>query len=196
MILNCATCNNRQQHPGPKCSNLSFATWNIDSLLARDGAKKPFLESIQNLHQFDLFGICETYLTNKIPDEDLTLDGFSAAPLRADCKSVGGKSQGGVCLYYKNHLPFKRRHDLEIIDESLVIEINLKRKIIIFMLVYRSPSQTSAEYTVFMKNLSTFYEKASSGKPSCIILTGDFNARSPLFWSEESRQTLEGKKLS
>ena len=185
-----------EPHPGPSYSKLSFATWNVDSLLAREGAKKPLIESIQNVHQFDIFGICETYLTNKIPENDLILDGFSAAPLRADCKIVGGKSQGGVCLYYKDHLPFKRRSDLEVLDESIVIEINLNRKKIILLLVYRPPSQTSVEFSVFMKKLSTFYEKAVSTKPSCIILTGDFNARSPFFWGEESRQTPEGKKLS
>ena len=151
-----------EQNSGPKCSKLSFATWNIDSLLARDGAKKPLLESIQNLHQFDLFGICETYLTNKNPDDDLCLDGFSASPLRSDCKSAGEKSQGGVCLYYRDHLPFKRRNDLEILDESIVVEINLNRKKNLFLLVYRSPSQTSAEFMVFMKKLSTFYDKAVS----------------------------------
>ena len=142
------------------------------------------------------FGICETYLTNKNPDDDLSLNGFSSSPLRSDCKSAGEKSQGGVCLYYKDHLPFKRRNDLEILDESIVVEINLNRKKMLFLLVYRSPSQSSAEFMVFMKKLSTFYDKAVSEKPSCIILTADFNARSPLFWNEESRQSPEGKKLS
>ena len=56
------------------------------------------------------------------------LDGFSAAPLQADCKVVGGKPHGGVCLYFKDHLPFKRRNDLEVVDECIVIEINLNRK--------------------------------------------------------------------
>ena len=41
---------NVEPHPGPKCSKLSFATWNIDSLLAREGVKKPLLESIQTVH--------------------------------------------------------------------------------------------------------------------------------------------------
>ena len=95
-----------------------------------------------------------------------------------------------------DHIPFRRRKDLEIIDESIVIEINLNRKKIIFMLVYRSPSQTSTEFTLFMKKLSTVYEKAVLAKPACIIFTGDFNSRSPLFWNEESLQNSEGKKIS
>ena len=44
---------NVEPHPGPKCYKLSFATWNIDYLLAREGVNKPLLESIQTVHQFD-----------------------------------------------------------------------------------------------------------------------------------------------
>ena len=33
-------------------------------------------------------------------------------------------------------------------------------------------------------------------KPDSIILTGDFNARSPAFWEGESTQTTEGASLS
>ena len=32
--------------------------------------------------------------------------------------------------------------------------------------------------------------------PSLVVLTGDFNARSPLFWSEEQHETMPGEKLS
>ena len=115
--------------------------------------------------------------------------------MRSDCKSTGDKAKGGVCLYYKDHLPIKRRKDLELLDESIVVEIVVKRKKIIFSLFYRSPSQTHTEFSNFMKKIALFYEKALLENPSAVILTGDFNARSPLFWKEESRQTLEGKSL-
>ena len=61
------------------------------------------------------------------------------------------------------------------------------------MLVYRPPSQTSGEFAVFMKKLSNFYEKAALAKPACIILTGDFNARSPFFWGRSHVRHLKVK---
>ena len=45
------------------------------------------IEGLDSCHKF-IFGICETYLTNKIADEDITIDGFSDKPFRVDCKSV------------------------------------------------------------------------------------------------------------
>ena len=65
-----------ERNPGPK-NYLKFATWNIDSLLTRDGIKKSMIEGLDSCHKFDIFGICETYLTNKIADEDVIIDGFS-----------------------------------------------------------------------------------------------------------------------
>ena len=63
------------------------------------------------------------------------------------------------------------------------------------MLVYRSPSQSATEFQNFMEKLSMFYDKASSENPATIVITGDLNARSHLFWDEEKIQTSEGKIL-
>ena len=101
---------------------------------------------------------------------------------------ITGKAQGGVCLYYKDHLPLKHRNDLEFLDESIVVEINLNRKQILFLLAYRSPSQSALEFDNFMNHLSLFYDKATSVKPSCIIITGDFNVQSPYFGMKKPRR--------
>ena len=58
-------------NPGPtnpKLKNLSFAVWNLDSLPARDFARIPVIESFQSTYDFDLFGICESMLTEKNPE--------------------------------------------------------------------------------------------------------------------------------
>ena len=89
-----------ERNPGP--NQLKFATWNIDSLLTRDGIKKSMLEGLDSCHKFDIIGLCETYLTKKIADEDIIISGFSDKPFRADCKTVtedeDARPQGGVCL--------------------------------------------------------------------------------------------------
>ena len=115
-----------ETNPGPKVSKFSFATWNIDSLLARDGSKKDCIEGIDSIHKFDIFCVCETYLTSEIPNEKLMLQGFSPTPLRDDSKTTG-RAKGGVCLYFKEHLPLKCRKVLESLDESIVVEIVLNR---------------------------------------------------------------------
>ena len=51
-------------------------------------------------------------------------------------------------------------------------------------------------FSTFINKLQLFLDKISSENPFSIILTGDFNARSPLFWDEESIETTEGKALS
>ena len=190
---------NVETNPGPPPPKLlSFGVWNVDSLLARDGVKKSYIESLQSLHKFDIFGICETYLNDKTSESELEIEGFEKMPKRADCKLASSHSRprGGVCLYYKESLPVKRRCDLELLDETICVEISLNRKKIIYLLSYRSPSQTPAEFQMYMQKLQTIFIKANSENPSIIILTGDFNARSPLLWADETIQTPEGKELA
>ena len=187
-----------EPNPGPSPPKLlSFGVWNVDSLLAREGVKKSYIEALQSVYQFDLLGLCETYLTDKIPDNELEIDGFSS-PMRADCKlpTPQSRPRGGVCLYFKESLPIKRRNDLELIEESICAEISLNRTKVIFLLSYRSPSQSPAEFQAYMQKLQSTFLKASSENPSIIILAGDFNARSPLLWEHESSQTPEGRDLA
>ena len=53
-----------ESNPGPQPPKFSFATFNVDSLLARDGCKLASIEAIDSVYKFDLFGISETYLNN------------------------------------------------------------------------------------------------------------------------------------
>ena len=99
-------------NPGPPPSvrnKISFCCWNIDCLLTRDRAKISLIEGLQSVHNFDIFGICESYLTDKIDPQDSVIDGFSPTPFRSDCKDTASRPRGGVCLYYKEHLPIINR---------------------------------------------------------------------------------------
>ena len=107
--------------PGPQQDqkkNFSFAFWNLDSLPAREFARIPLIESLQSTYNFDLFGVCESMLTDKISNDEISITGFSSDPFRAD--KVVGMRNGGVCLYYKESLPIKRRTDLETLPETIV----------------------------------------------------------------------------
>ena len=44
------------------------------------------------------------------------------------------KKRGGVCMYYKEHLPIIRRDDSCSLKECLVTEIRVDKKVFIFVL--------------------------------------------------------------
>ena len=175
-----------EENPGPtipSSSKLSFCHWNVDGLLARDGIKISCIESVVQNYNFDLFAIGESTLSAKIPDEKLRIHGFTSLPFRVDCKSIETKAKGGVLMYYKDHLPIKRRTDLEIIDEMIVAEIKLKKYDIFVIVLYRSPSQSSDDLKKISKDIASLTNQIKDDKPlSHIIFTGDFNARSPFLW--------------
>ena len=133
-----------EKNPGPPINKINLGVWNLDSLLARDGVKKSFIEGLDSSYNFDLFGVCETYLTSNVDDSSLKITGFSDTLFRADCK-YATHPQGGVCLFFKEHMPIVQRKDLEFIDETIVAEIKLKNKRIFVILSYRPPSQSSQD---------------------------------------------------
>ena len=122
--------------PGPNTGTrtLSFAVWNLDSLPARNFARIPFIESLQDLYKFDFFAVCESSLNDSISNDDIHVHSFSPDPFRAD--KIAGAHNGGVCLYYKEDLPIKRRSDLELLSETIVVEILLKNKKKYFLLYH------------------------------------------------------------
>ena len=112
-------------NPGPtlsKKSKLSFAVWNLDSIPARDFARIPLIESFQASYNFDIFGVCESFLNKNIKNEDIFINGFSPEPFRAD--KPENVRNGGVCLYFKENLPIKERCDLETLPETIVAELS------------------------------------------------------------------------
>ena len=171
--------------------------WNLDSLPSRNFSKIPLVEGIQNMHDFDVFGICETYLNDEHTLEDIQIKGFSEKPFRSDSKLANCHKQGGVALYYKSDLPIRERKELNTLDECIVSEIRLKNEKMFFVLLYRSPSQkTSTEVQTYVNSLENLMDNLIKEKPSCIILTGDFNSRSPLIWAGEITEEIPGRMIA
>ena len=186
------------KNPGPKSNktSLTFAVWNMDSILARDGVKIHLVESLDATRNIDLYGVCESYLNKNISNEQINIHGFSPDPFRADCKE-DGRSKGGVALFYKPNLPIKHRPDLTVnFDETVVAELKLKNKKVFFVLSYRSPSQSNEQCAEYFTNLDNLHSKLVKEKPHTIVLAGDYNARSPLLWDEEVTESSAGKQLS
>ena len=71
-------------NPGPdkiKKTKLSFAVWNLDSIPAHDYARITLIETFQSTYNFDIFGVCESFLSDGISNEDILINGFSPDPL-------------------------------------------------------------------------------------------------------------------
>ena len=134
-------------NPGPRSNQqlnqFSFAFWNLNSLVARDGARLSQIEALIANKKNHIFGVCESSLSKDIPNENIKIHGFSPSPFRADCPDIQDKRKGGVALYYRENLPIKERSDLlSGLKETIIAEIELKnKKSIFYILSYRSPSQ-------------------------------------------------------
>ena len=69
-------------------------------------------------------------LDHSVSNNDISIDGFSKEIYRSDHPS--NTKIGGVCLYFREGLPIKRRTDLELLPEMILCEITIARKKILF----------------------------------------------------------------
>ena len=162
-----------------------------------DTAREGVIEALQSVENFDILGISETFLNANTDPEDLEIHGFAKNPIRADCPSAINHPKGGVCLFFRENLPIKHRADLQLLDETIVCEIKLDRnKKMFFVLSYRSPSQDSAASRQYFKMMEKILAKIKLENPAIIVLTGDFNARSPVLWSGDPDENPAGKLLA
>ena len=70
-------------------------------------------------------------------------------------------------------------------DETIVDEISIKRKKIIFIVTYHSPSQTAEYFHLFLDKLQLTLDYINDIKPYSIVFTGDFNCRSSHWWAKD-----------
>ena len=193
-------CGDVEENPGQtsRPSRITIGLWNVNSILATGGSKIPFIESYQNQIQFDIFCVCESSLNNKNSLDDIHVDGF-AKPFRCDAIRSNKHAQGGVLLYFKENLPILDRVDLNTpkLGECIISEIRCKNEKVFVVLAYRTPSQKLKNDIVsFTNSIQKIIDNINKEKPSCILVLGDLNARSPLIWSGESKEDMAGKMVS
>ena len=174
---------NVHPNPGPTSNSLKFCHWNLNGICARDKIKISLIEAYNSVFRYDIIAFSETYCNESVKNEDILIEGFSKEILRSD--HPNGRKEGGVCLYVKENLPIKRRKGLEFIQETIVCEISISRKKIIFIAMYRSPNQTNEEFEVFYERLQETIDRIKDKKLHCTILTGDLNCLSKQFWPDD-----------
>ena len=121
------------------------------------------------LNEFDVLSFSETWLGPTISTTDLLLPSYSS-PERLDRE---GDSHGGVIVYLKNNIYYRRRHDLEINKlECIWVEITtINKQHILIGTIYRPPNADLSYFSLIEHSLDLV---KSSGIPN-IILMGDLN---------------------
>ena len=142
--------------------NLSFVHYNVQSIVSK-------LEILHaELLQFDILAFTETWLGPVIDTNDLILDSYNT-PQRKD--RIGG-THGGVMVYVKEGIHYKRRDDLELRGITCIwIEVANSRKHILFGLFYRPPNSDANYYSNIEDSLALALDTGIAD----IIVTGDFN---------------------
>ena len=179
-------------NPGPKKlrnRSLSVCHWNLNSLTAHNYSKRTQLKAYTLIYKHDFICLSETYLDSSTPDSLLEIDGYNL--IRAD--HPDNIKRGGVCIYYKESLPV-RVLSTPYLKEALLLEMTDNNKKIIVSVIYRSPSQSNREFNSFLSSFEQLLSEISKRKPTVSIITGDFNARSSNWWSNDTN-TLEGTNL-
>ena len=111
--------------------------------------------------------------------------------VRADHPS--NTKRGGVCAYFKESLSVKTINTIYL-NECLVFEITLQNKRGYVVSLYRSPSQSPDEFDEFLNNFENLLNVITSHKVDFIFILGDFNARTPSWWKNDS-STSEGTRI-
>ena len=156
------------------CTDLTFSTkgFHLSNLNIRHIVPKIDELRILMANQScpDVIGLCETFLTCNISDNQIAIDGFDF--IRKDRSDTQNKNGGGIILYFRKSLNCKRRRELEISEiETLWAEIALPNsKPFLICSVYRPPCASSAWIDLFEEELSIAQTTGLE-----MILMGDFN---------------------
>ena len=144
-----------------KQNQFSFGCLNIRGVLNKHEQVTALLSDCN----FDILGLCETFLDDNVADYVYKIDGFNVV-----CKNRN-RHGGGVLFYVKEGVKF------EVIDmnvskhiESLWIKVKLSSDYIVVGIMYRPPSANVCYYNAILDQLD--YVHAQFDK---VILMGDLN---------------------
>ena len=138
---------------------------------------------------FSYYIIClsETFLNSSIESNDdrISIDGCNL--IRLDYSS--DSTRGGVCLYYKDHIPLIKRDSICTLDNCIVTEIRSKGEKYCLTCIYRSPTQSHDEFESFWVNFDLLLNNIHDKFPICSIVTGDVNAHCSSLWKNDITNT-------
>ena len=98
-------------------------------------------------------------------------------------------------MYFKDHLPLALKPDLTTLDEHLACEIQNGSKRFFLTVLYRSPSQSIEQFSLFRQRWEETIININDCSPTIAIYIGDFNARNSEWWNGDSTN-LQGTELA
>ena len=133
-----------------------------------------FIDMLGN--PFDIIGLTETWLNVDNANSPIFKDYnynhvFETRPLDRDSETKN--RGGGLSLFIRSSIPFKKRNDLSVVTpylELLFVEITLNNKTYLIGVTYRIPN---TNITLFTDGINAILEKIKSSYE--LILMGDFN---------------------
>ena len=166
--------------------------WNLNSIWVEDFSKLSRISAFLNVHQFDIFCLTETFLESSISSEDprLATEGYELFR----CDHPSNLWRDGVCLYFKDHLPLALKPDLTTLDEHLACEIQNGSKRFFLTVLYRSPSQSIEQFSLFRQRWEETIININDCSPTIAMNIGHFNARNSEWWIGDSTN-LQGTEL-
>ena len=131
-------CGDTVTNLGPKYSSLTFCHWNLNGLTAHDSIKISLIQAYIFRHNYDIICLSEAFLNSSIESNDdrISIDGYNL--IRSDHPS--DPKRGGVCIYFKEHIPLIKRDDICTLGNWLVTEIRSKGKKYFLTFIYHSKS--------------------------------------------------------
>ena len=154
--------------------------------------KVSLLQILALRNDYNIVFLNETFLT---PQFIMTVIEYAYQNIIFFFDHPSNANRGGVCIYYKHHLPIIKRNDLCQLHECLISELRIGKKKCFFTCLYRSPSQMSDEFEDFCTNLNLFLSNINDFNPPCFVATGDFNARPHQWWTLD-KENNEGHEIS
>ena len=137
-----------------------------------------------------IFCLTETFLDSiSSGDPRLAIEGYKLF----HCDHPSNLRRGGICWYFKDHLPLALRSDLTTLDECLVCEIQNGSKRFFLTFLHRSPSHSIEQFFLFRQRWEETIININDCSPA--IATGDFNARNSGWWNGSSTN-LQGTELA
>ena len=139
------------------------------------------------------FVLTETFLDSSISSENPRpeIEGYKLFR----CDHPSSLRRGGVCLYFRDHLPLSLGPDLTTLDECLVCEIQNGSRRFFLTVLYHSPSQSIEQFSLFKERWEETIININYCSPTIAIYIGDFNARNSEWWNGDCTN-LQGTELA
>ena len=174
--------------------SLTCYHWNLNGLIAHDSIKISLLQANVTQLNYDIIYSSETFPSSSIDSSDtrILIDGYNL--IRSDHPS--DSKRGGVCIYYKEHIPLIKRDDICTLDNCLVTEIRSQSAKCFLTCIYRFPSQNNEEFENFCANFDLLLSNIKEEIPIRSIITENFKARGSDWWKNDITNSVGQKRNS